>query len=209
MKQTVIFLDRDGTLICDKKCHFGSQMNWRSLITILPHVKQGIKSLRKIPNVKIYLVTNQSGVAITNYPLLTYKRAKEVTEFVLRKIGVKIDGYKVCRHVSPTYVREHPEFTFNKKLLGNFHCMKPNPGMMEEIFKNDKLAKKDFNIYMIGDRASDMKAVLKMNGFGILVPYGNEKEEIAKVEKLRSRKIYIAKDFRDVVRFILRRELKV
>ena len=93
-ERRAIFLDRDGTLIYDKKYYFGSQKNWRSLIKILPYVIDGLRLLKKIRNSKIYIITNQPGVAIKNFPFLTLKRAHEVCRYVLKQLekrNVKVE----------------------------------------------------------------------------------------------------------------------
>ena len=77
-KKLFIFLDRDGTIDYDKKYHLGHQRNWKPKVRILPNVVKGLKILRKIPGARIYIITNQTGVAIKDFPLLTEKRAREV-----------------------------------------------------------------------------------------------------------------------------------
>ena len=209
MKKTLIFLDRDKTLIYDKKYYFGSQKNWRSLIKILPYVIDGLRLLKKIQYSKIYIITNQPGVAIKNFPLLTLKRAHEVCRHVLKQLekrNVKLDGYEICEHVSLSYTKKRSQFTFNKKLVGNFHCMKPNQGMIEKILKKEKLKKEDVNIYVIGDRASDVKTALNAKGFGIIIPFEKEKDEKEKVRKLKNKSTFVAKNFLDAARFIVKME---
>ena len=209
MKKTLIFLDRDGTIIYDKKYYFGSQKNWRSLIKILPQVIDGLRLLKKIQNSKIYIITNQPGVAIKDFPLLTLKRAHEVCRYVLKQLekrNAKLDGYEICEHASSYYVKSRPEFSFNKKLIGNFHCRKPNPGMIEKILKKEKLTKKKINIYVIGDRVSDVKTALNTKGVGILVPFKNQPLEKEKIKKISNKNIFVAKNFLDAAKFIVKRE---
>ena len=209
MKKVMIFLDRDGTLIYDKKYYLGSQKNWRSLIKICSGVVLGIKHLRKIPYSRIYMITNQPGVAIKDFPLLTLKKANEVSRYILNQLknkNTKLDGYEICEHASPSYVKKHKQFTFDKKLVGNFSCMKPKPGMIEKILKKEKLSRKNVKIYVIGDRASDVKTALNAKGCGIMVPFENEKGEKEKVRKLDSKNKYIAKNFLDAAKFIIKRE---
>ena len=86
MKNILVCLDRDGTLIYDNKCNLGSQSDWKKKVKILPGVIKGIKELNKIPNIKIYMTTNQPGVAVKEFKLLTLKRAHEVCRYVV-KIG--------------------------------------------------------------------------------------------------------------------------
>jgi len=209
MKKVLIFVDRDGTLIYDKKCYYGSQKNWRSLIKICSGVVLGIKHLRKIPYSRIYMITNQPGVAIKDLHLLTLKKAHEVSRYILNQLknkNAKLDGYEVCEHASPSYVKKHKQFTFYKKLVGNFSCMKPKPGMIEKILKKEKLSRKDVKIYVIGDRASDVKTALNAKGFGILVPFRNESKEKSETRKIKNRNVFIAKNFLDAAKIIIKKE---
>ena len=93
--KTVICLDRDGTLIYDKKYHLGRTEDWKTKIQILDTVVEGLKVLRALPDTLIYLITNQPGVAVQNFPLLTEQRAREVCEYLLdifKKEDVSFDG---------------------------------------------------------------------------------------------------------------------
>ena len=208
-KKLFIFLDRDGTIDYDKKYHLGHQRNWKSKVRILPNVVKGLKILRKIPEAKIYMITNQPGVAIKNFPLLTKRRSEEVCKYILDRLeekGVKLNGYEVCGKASPTYVKKRYEFKFNKKLVGNFSCIKPKTGMIDSVLKKEGVKRKEAKIYVIGDRFSDIKTAENAKGFGIMIPFKNEPREKEKVEKLKSKNKYIAKDFLDTARFIVKRE---
>ena len=61
-------------------------------------------------------------------------------------------------------------------------------------------------VYMIGDRVSDVQMGLNANGTGILVPGPKtiELRDVARVEQLRhlGRKVYAAQDFLDAVRYV-------
>ena len=207
MKKILIFVDRDGTLIYDKKYHLGSQKNWRSKIKLLPHVIRGLKLLNKNLNASIYMITNQPGVAVKNFPLLTLEKAHKVSLYVmklLKKKGVFLKGYDVCGKAHPSYAENHPKFEFDKKLIGNFSCIKPKPGMIKTILKDEKLNNKQIEIYVIGDRASDVETALRAKGCGILVPFKNQPREKEKVEKIKDK--YMAKNFLDAAKFIIERE---
>jgi len=56
---------------------------------------------------------------------------------------------------------------------------------------------------VIGDRASDVKTALKMNGIGILVPFKNQLGQIEKTRKIKSENKYIAKNFLAAVKLII------
>jgi histidinol-phosphate phosphatase family protein len=208
-KNILICLDRDGTLIYDNKYYLGSQKNWKSLLKFLPSVTQGIKILNKIPNATIYIITNQSGVAVKSLPLLTLKRAKEVTQETINQLGRKnahITDYLICPHAPPSYTKKRKDFKFEKKFVCACDCIKPNPGMISEALKREGFLPKDTEIYFIGNRESDVKAALNANGFGILVPFSKEPGEDIKTKKLKSKNTYIAKNFLQAARFIKKRE---
>lgn len=199
-KELVIFLDRDGTLIYDNKYHLGRQQNWKSKIKFLPGVMTGIKKLRKkFPLAKIYIVSNQPGIAIKNFKLLTEKRANEVCAYVmylLNRQGAKIDGYEFSGKASYAYVKRHPEFNFDKSRVGNFSSIKPRPGMMKSLLKKDGI--KNAKIYVLGDRLSDIVAADNLGGTGILIPFSGEPQDMDKFKAIKGKKI-LAKNFMDAV----------
>jgi len=79
MNKILICIDRDGTLIHDEREHLflGRDDNWQAKVKILPLVIEGLKKMRTLPNAAIYMITNQAGVAISDYPLLTIEKARE------------------------------------------------------------------------------------------------------------------------------------
>tara|TARA_Y100000310_G_C20546748_1_gene745965 strand:+ start:298 stop:957 length:660 start_codon:yes stop_codon:yes gene_type:complete len=214
-KNVLICIDRDGTLDYDKSYHLGSQRNWKSKIHLLDHVIKGLKKLMKIKDVKIYIITNQAGVAIKNFPLLTRKKAEEVCEFVIDRLedrGVRIDGYELCGKAGPAYIKKKKDqgfnYKFDKKLSGNFNCIKPKIGMVKRALSTEGWNLGNTNIYFIGDRLSDVKCGVNAGGYGILVPFSNRPDEVEKVRKLKSKKKYISKDFVDACNWIKKKETK-
>ena len=214
MKKLLICVDRDGTIDYDKKqrpkYHLGRQRDWKSKVRFIESAIEGLKLLRKkLPNAKIYMISNQPGIAVKEFPLLTEKKSHEVFQYILKKLekrGVNFNGYEFCGKASPSYVKRHTQYTFDKKLVGNFSCFKPNPGMIKDILKKEKLKRKDTKMYVLGDRSSDVKTAHKIGGFGILVPFIYQPEEKNKVKKLKNRKKYIARNFLGAARFIIKRE---
>ena len=209
-KNILICIDRDGTLIYDKKYHLGHQRNWKPLVRFFPGVINGLKLLKKIHNCKIYIISNQPGVAIKEFPLLTRKKAEEVCNYVLsmlEKKGVKLNGCEICGYAYPEYVkRKKGEFTFYKELVGNYQCVKPRPGMINNTLKKVGWTKKNTKIYVLGDRESDIKTAINAKGFGIFVPFVEKPDEQEKVRKLKNKNIYISKDFLDACNFIIQKE---
>jgi len=208
-KNILVCIDRDGTINHDNKYYLGSQKNWKSKVKLCSGVVEGIKKLRKTKRIKIYLITNQAGVAVKNFPLLTEKKADEVCKFILNHLankGAKLDGCEVCGHANHAYVKRKKEFSFDKKLVCNCVCIKPNPGMVFSVMKKEGFKSSNTKIYVIGDRVTDVETGLNAGGFGILVPFSNMPNEKEKVAKLKSKKKYIAKDFLDAAEFIIKKE---
>ena len=207
MKEIMICLDRDGTLIYDEKYHLGRTDDWKSKIQVLPTVIEGLKLLKTIPNVAIYVITNQPGVAVKDFPLFTLERAHEVCQHiinVIRKMGGHIDGYFLCPHAHPDYVIKRSKYKFDEKMVCDCVCRKPRLGMIFKALKAENLTLQDTDIYVLGDRSSDVQTALKAKGTGILVPFENESGQMEEVKELDQTHLYLAKNFLDAVQFIIR-----
>ena len=157
-------------------------------------------------------MTNQTGVAIKNFPLLTEKRAREVCQFVMDRLedrGAKLDGFELCGRANMKYVnrkkREGINFKFDKKLVGDFNCIKPKIGMIKSSLKKEGWKLSNTKIYFLGDRLVDVQCGINAKGYGILVPFSNRPEEVKKVKKMKGKK-YIARDFVDACNFIVKKE---
>ena len=80
-------------------------------------------------------------------------------------------------------------------------------GMVFDALAAENITADSANIYVIGDRASDLLTALNINGFGILIPFKNEPGEEEKVRELDDqRHIYIARNMIDAAEFISKRE---
>jgi D-glycero-D-manno-heptose 1,7-bisphosphate phosphatase len=212
MKDTLICVDRDGTLIYDDEYHLGRTNNWKKLIKFIPESIKGLKLLnQKLPNAPIYVLTNQPGVSRNDFPLLTEKKADIVTKEIvnrIRKKGIKISGYFICPHPSPKYVKRHGNINFEKKMICNCQCRKPKPGMIKQALAAEDWKAKDTKIYMVGDRASDVAAALNINGRGILIPFVNTPNQKDWMKKLKKKNKYLAKNFLDAAKLIIETEKK-
>ncbi len=206
MRKVIICIDRDGTLINDQKFYLGKEEGWQEQVEILPGVIEGLKKLNNINNSAIYMVTNQAGVAIADYSLLTVERAREVCSYVLerlRVLGGEIAGYFLCPHASPTYAKRKAGVKFHDQLVHECHCLKPSLGMVFDALRAEDIALDDTDIYVIGDRLSDVQTALNINGTGILIPFENEPGEEEKVLALKEQSnIHIAGDLVAAADFI-------
>lgn len=220
-KPILVCCDRDGTINVDDNYYLGSQEHWRELIKFLPGVVIGIKRLNeaKIP---VLITSNQAGVALTgpcpelglNFDLLTEERMHIVNIYIvqlLRRQGAHISGYQTCPYVDNDYVekirnrswRVNPNF-----VRDNHEDIKPNTGMIEKVARGLGGGLEDFEVYVIGDRDSDVQMGLNAGGSGILVA-GSKTVERGDVEKVReltksnSGRVYVAGDFLDAARYII------
>lgn len=210
-KNVMICLDRDGTIIYDKKFHLGHTSDWKKKIKILPSVIQGLKLINsQLPEAKIYITTNQPGIAIKEFPLLTKTREKEVNQYIIKQIekrGARIDGFIFCGFAHPEYPKLHPQYTFKPELVRDAPCIKPKPGMIFEALHQEGFKKQNTNIYSIGDRAKDSISAINAGGFGILVPFINTPGEKQKLTKKVSLKHYkVCNSFLNAAKFIVKLE---
>jgi len=205
--KTLICIDRDGTLIYDSKEHLflGSKEGWQKEVKILPGVPEGLKLLNDLDDVHVYMITNQSGIAVKELPELTEKKAHEVCQYVLEQInqdGLFIEDFYVCPHAPKNYFVTHPEFTPNE-MVCDCECIKPRLGMVLSALEEEGIDCGHANIYVIGDRVSDAMTGVNAGGHGVLVPFENQPGEEAKVA---SDKIYVAKGFVDGCKYIVDKE---
>ena len=206
MKKTIICIDRDGTLINDDKFYLGRDDGWQAKVEVLPEAVSGLKILNDISNSAIYMITNQVGVSIADYPLLTIDRAHEVCRYVierLRNLGGEINGYFICPHATPAYVEKKAGVSFDQELVHECHCLKPGLGMVFDALRAEDISLDDADIYVIGDRLSDVQTALNIKGVGILIPFINEPGEEEKVRELTDHsRIHIANSMLEAAEFI-------
>jgi len=206
----LVCLDRDGVINEDKNYYLGSSPEWKKQIEILPGVTEGIKRLNSTSNLEVFILTNQSGIALIDFPLLTEERAQEVNDYIIhllqiQKAFVRKDFIcpfldkkysdlerKAGHEVDLKYFRENPE------------DLKPNIGMILKSARTLGKSLEECNVFFIGDRLSDVQTGLNANGHGILVP-SSKTFELKDMEKVKSMKgkIYVARNFLDAVNYVL------
>ncbi len=208
MKRILVCIDRDGTLIDDTKEHLylGRENDWKDKVKILPFVIDGIKAMNEIPDSAVFMTTNQSGVAISDFPLLTEERAHEVCKYVImeiEKLGGRIDGYVLCPHVTRSYVESHKQYHFDERFVCDCDCIKPGSGLVSKALEYAGANPEDTHVFIIGDRVSDVMTAVNMGGTGILVPFANQPGEEEKVRSLPDQsRIHIAPNLLKAAEFI-------
>ena len=211
MKSVVVFSDRDGTINLDENFYLGTDPNWKEQVRFLEGVVDGIRVINAIPNSHFFILTNQSGVALSGerFDNLSEERMHEVNHYIISLLtaeGLKVDGYFACPYVDREYADKAAKKgrVVDPKYIVNGHPdMKPNIGMIEKALASKNLNPEDCEIFMIGDRVSDVEMGLAAKGTGILVE-SLKTRQLGDVEKTRqlAGAVYIADDFLKACRIV-------
>lgn len=140
------FFDRDGTLIKDVP-----YLSDLSQIEILPGAIELCSFLQNL-GFKLFVVTNQSGVARGFFDENFIKEAHNYLKKLFLNKGIFFERFYYCPH--------HPTKSVKIEYLKNCFCRKPNPGMLLK-------AAHDFNIdlsksLMFGDKLTDIQVGLSV-----------------------------------------------
>ncbi|QCI20257.1 bifunctional histidinol-phosphatase/imidazoleglycerol-phosphate dehydratase HisB [Buchnera aphidicola (Brachycaudus cardui)] len=133
MKNKILFIDRDGTLIEEP-----SDTYQVDSISKLVFKKNVISSLRKLIKLKykLIMVTNQDGLGSEKFPLIDFNIPHFFMLNIFRTEGIIFDDILICPHF----------------LEDNCMCRKPKIKMIEPwLSKIDKE-----HSYVIGDRDTDI-----------------------------------------------------
>ena len=211
MKSIVVFSDRDGTINLDENYYLGSSSEWKKQIQFLEGVVDGIRLINTIPNSYFFILTNQSGVALQGGELdnLTEDRMHEVNSYIISLLtveGLKIDGYFACPFVDSKYAKKAEKkgrVVDSRYVVEEHEDMKPNIGMINKALNAVNLQRENCEVFMIGDRASDVEMGLKAGGTGILVESCKTKElgDIDKVQQLKG-PVCVAPNFLEACKII-------
>ena len=206
---TLVMLDRDGTVNEDHNNYLGSSENWKEEVKFLPGVVEGIRLINHIPGLETFILTNQAGVALGKFD---EKRMHEVNEYIvdeLKRNGATVRGYFACPFVDSKYVekaKSRGQEVDQKYLDNDCKDMKPSTGMIEKAAMSLGLKKYQYDVYVIGDRKSDIEMAIRAEGTGILIPSLKTYElgDVNSVNKLKEKVygIHIMKNFFDAAEYI-------
>ena len=158
------FIDRDGVINIDKGYTYKVED-----LSIYNDVYYGLKQIQR-QGFKLFIVTNQSGIARGFY---TINQFKFFMDFLLKNLannGVHIHDYFFCPHHSDGVVKE---FSIE------CNCRKPNPGLINQA--SDKYNIDLNSSILIGDKNSDIEAGLKAN-IGLNIKINRNKENQAHIK---------------------------
>ncbi len=147
----VIFLDRDGTIIKDPE---DERVDSEEKIELFSDSIEALKFLAE-NNFSVVFITNQAGIAEGRINEQDFQRIQNKVLEILSPSGVKVLKTYMCPHVSED----------------KCECRKPKPTMLLEAIKEFNLDPKD--LYMVGDRESDINAGINAGVKTILVKTAN------------------------------------
>jgi D-glycero-D-manno-heptose 1,7-bisphosphate phosphatase len=185
-----IFFDRDGTIIEEKNYLFRIKD-----LKLLDGVISGLQKLKPL-GMPFYLITNQAGIA---HDLFTKNQLRSVQNFLAQKLMESQIGFRAVFYCPHHPEAKLPEYRFN------CFCRKPNPGLLYQAARFDKLNLK--HSYIIGDKLTDLEAGRKVGAKTILVLTGYGPIEYEKIEP-RQEPNFIASNIDDAANWIIGQEKK-
>jgi len=154
-----IFVDRDGTINVEKEYLFKPDD-----FSLIDGSLEALSLLTKM-GIKIYIVTNQAGIARGYYTEEDFHKLTDYMLAVFADHSIKVEEVLYCPH--------HPDGKVEKYSF-KCSCRKPDVGMFEPVIsKNNYLPEE---MVLIGDKNSDIEAGKRLGIKTLLVEtgYGGE-----------------------------------
>lgn len=156
-KKLLIILDRDGTLI-EFVDNLGRNEKWKDEVKLNAPVIDILKFISENYYSKLYVASNQSGVAKKYF---TSQRVEEINFLIdknLKNIGIEISGWNYCADVDRNFASLNADINFDESYVKEKTKRKPSGEMVLELLKKDNLSLQDFEkIIVFGDNKKDGK----------------------------------------------------
>ena len=179
MKQKVLFIDRDGTLIYEPQ---DEQIDSLEKLEFIPGVFRNLYKISKLSEYKLAIVSNQDGLGTNSFPEETFWPAQNKMLKAFKNENVIFEDILIDR--------SKPE--------DNAPTRKPGTGMLGEYLKGG------FNLagsYVIGDRLTDVELAKNLGAKGILLDNDNLAEQL-KEKGLEENCVLIAKSWDEIYTFL-------
>lgn len=145
--QAAVFIDRDGTIIEDR-----GNIADLSDVVFFPETFDALSALQK--QYRLFIVTNQSGVAKGRLDINAVHRVNQYIMAVLKEKGIEITDIYVCPHQ-----RED-----------GCACIKPNSFFLEKAAVDHEIDLR--RSFSVGDRPCDVQLAARTGGEGIYLLTG-------------------------------------
>jgi D-glycero-D-manno-heptose 1,7-bisphosphate phosphatase len=162
-----VFLDKDGTLVDDVPYNVDP-----ALLVLAQHAGPALRLLRSL-GYRLYVVSNQSGVARGRFGEEALPPLFARLEAMLAQEGVTLDGVFWCPH--------HPQGVIARHAI-DCACRKPQPGMLQQA-----AARHDIDLaasWMVGDILDDVEAGRRAGCRTVLIDNGNETEWLLSPQRM-------------------------
>lgn len=174
-----LFVDRDGTINVEKDF-----IRDPDQLQLIEGSAEAI-SIANGLNLKVVVISNQSGVARGMMTVEDVQRINSRLEELLAQKGAKVDAMYYCPH--------HPDYTSH--IICS--CRKPDIGLLLR-------AKADFGVdlrksFVVGDKLSDVKCGVNAGAFTSLVLTGYGEDEHRKCVEDGIKIDYLARNLYDAV----------
>lgn len=146
MKQKILFIDRDGTLINEPSNDF--QVDQIEKLIFKKYVISSLCQLMKF-GYKFVIVTNQDGLGTKSFPVEKFNIPHFFMLNIFQSEGIVFEDVLICPHFSYDLCE----------------CRKPKIKLLQDWLKDKKIDKK--RSYIIGDRESDMELAKNIKLTGI------------------------------------------
>lgn len=148
MKQKVLFIDRDGTLVIEPPVDY--QLDSLEKLEFYPGVFQWLSKIVTELDYELVMVTNQDGLGTSSFPENTFWPAQNKMMQALKNEGIEFAEVLIDK--------SFPE--------DNSPNRKPRTGLLNKyVFGNYDLAKS----YVIGDRKTDIELAKNLKCKGIFL----------------------------------------
>ncbi|BAP58705.1 bifunctional histidinol-phosphatase/imidazoleglycerol-phosphate dehydratase HisB [Candidatus Tachikawaea gelatinosa] len=147
MKQKIVFLDRDGTIIFEPLTDF--KVDKIEKIQFEPDVINTLSYLYK-KKYKLVIVSNQDGLGKKGFSKKNFYKTNDFIIKILNSQNIFFESVLICPHLEKD----------------NCSCRKPKTKMITSWLQGKKIDKEKSMV--IGDRLSDMELAKNMNILGIL-----------------------------------------
>jgi len=168
MKQKVLFIDRDGTIIVEPKDDF--QVDSYEKLSFLPDAISALKKIAQESDYKLVMVTNQDGLGTKAFPEKTFWPVHNLMLDILKNENIIFKDIFIDK-------------TFAKD---NAPTRKPNTGLLTNYLDTTKYdLEKSF---VIGDRLTDIQLAKNLGSKGILIGRSADKTDDNKLNQSELKK---------------------